>query len=657
MAGINYIYVEDMPAPKPSLPERILRRPGAKATEDPMETPRHADIRSVRNSECFDAEYYLERYPDVKRAGADPAWHYLHHGWKEGRDPSADFHTRFYLETYPDAAAAGMNPLHHYATIGQAAGYRTSADAPLRAWLEEEVKIIAASGLFDEEYYRAAHPRIPPGVTDLVGHYCQWGWRKGSDPSENFHSRFYLTRHPDVRKSGMNPLLHYISSGAAESRPCQDRSNPWHEDPSYFRQTDADIRLVAFHAGTEWTESTSPAPARHRASPALEIAEAAKTARSHGISAWCFTRDASSPTPPGSYIEKLLSDPRIDIGFLIALDLRRETLHENTLETLQRAFRDNRYQTFGEQPVLLLVLPPEPNGITATMAKLTGLTGAGQRSQPFLIARTDEASPEQPDAWSTLGIQATLDWPHDRHLRSEGMYAPRTIQGASTIPYRVIAGQSMATIYHGRRGPMPCYRVVNVGQDGWDGRSKRCIRYTRFNLPDYRQWLEAAIEETRDTLPADRRMVFIDAWNEHHRGAVLEPDPELGHGKLNETVRTLLRLPKDRPCPPVSVVVPGSAPTACLRQRLACIYGQTYLNCEVLLVDDGASAETTALFEACVQRHTSRDHPYPTCLRHRQRLPPMGRRHTVRQGSIHLDRRRPGASLQRLSGTDASLLH
>jgi len=113
MAGINYIYVEDMPTPKPSLPERILRRPGAKATEDPMETPRHADIRSVRNSECFDAEYYLERYPDVKRAGADPAWHYLHHGWKEGRDPSADFHTRFYLETYPDAAAVGMNPLHH----------------------------------------------------------------------------------------------------------------------------------------------------------------------------------------------------------------------------------------------------------------------------------------------------------------------------------------------------------------------------------------------------------------------------------------------------------------------------------------------------------------------------------------------------------------
>jgi len=465
------------------------------------------------------------------------------------------------------------------------------------------VKIIAASGLFDEEYYRAAHPRIPPGVTDLVGHYCQWGWRKGSDPSENFHSRFYLTRHPDVRKSGMNPLLHYISSGAAESRPCQGRSNPWHEDPSYFRQTDADIRLVAFHAGTEWTEPTSPAPARHRASPALDIAEAAKTARSHGISTWCFTRDASSPTPPGSHIEKLLSDPRIDIGFLIALDLRRETLHENTLETLQRAFRDNRYQTFGEQPVLLLVLPPEPNGITATLAKLTGLTGAGQRPQPFLIARTDEASPEQPDAWSTLGIQATLDWPHDRHLRSEGMYAPRTSQGASTIPYRVIAGQSMATIYHGRRGPMPCYRVVNVGQDGWDGRSKRCIRYTRFNLPDYRQWLEAAIEETRDTLPADRRMVFIDAWNEHHRGAVLEPDPELGHGKLNETVITLLGLPKDRPCPPVSVVVPGSAPTACLRQRLACIYGQTYLNCVVLLVDDGASAETTALFEACVQHH------------------------------------------------------
>ena len=34
----------------------------------------------------FDAKRYLEKNPDVKRAGADPYKHFLTHGVKEGRD-------------------------------------------------------------------------------------------------------------------------------------------------------------------------------------------------------------------------------------------------------------------------------------------------------------------------------------------------------------------------------------------------------------------------------------------------------------------------------------------------------------------------------------------------------------------------------------------
>ena len=52
----------------------------------------------------FDPAYYLDRNPDVRRAGLDPLQHFLNHGWTEGRDPSAGFSTAGYLAANPDVA-------------------------------------------------------------------------------------------------------------------------------------------------------------------------------------------------------------------------------------------------------------------------------------------------------------------------------------------------------------------------------------------------------------------------------------------------------------------------------------------------------------------------------------------------------------------------
>jgi hypothetical protein len=35
----------------------------------------------------FDPTWYLEKYPDVKSAGVDPAEHYVRYGAREGRLP------------------------------------------------------------------------------------------------------------------------------------------------------------------------------------------------------------------------------------------------------------------------------------------------------------------------------------------------------------------------------------------------------------------------------------------------------------------------------------------------------------------------------------------------------------------------------------------
>lgn len=61
----------------------------------------------------FDPDFYLTTYPDIGAAGVDPFEHYLHWGYREGRDPSAAFDTKYYLRRYLDGDLA-ENPLLHY---------------------------------------------------------------------------------------------------------------------------------------------------------------------------------------------------------------------------------------------------------------------------------------------------------------------------------------------------------------------------------------------------------------------------------------------------------------------------------------------------------------------------------------------------------------
>lgn len=80
------------------------------------------DYLIIRNSSYFDPAYYLLEYKDVRLADVDPLWHFVKHGWKEGRNPSFRFDTSFYLMQYPDVRDSGINPLVHYIKYGQFEG-------------------------------------------------------------------------------------------------------------------------------------------------------------------------------------------------------------------------------------------------------------------------------------------------------------------------------------------------------------------------------------------------------------------------------------------------------------------------------------------------------------------------------------------------------
>ena len=85
---------------------------------------------------AFDPKYYLAKNADVARQLAglqgyerDRAalQHFIGHGAREFRNPSALFDLRAYVKAYPDVAASGANPLLHYRTHGKAEGRQAFA--------------------------------------------------------------------------------------------------------------------------------------------------------------------------------------------------------------------------------------------------------------------------------------------------------------------------------------------------------------------------------------------------------------------------------------------------------------------------------------------------------------------------------------------------
>jgi glycosyltransferase involved in cell wall biosynthesis len=89
---------------------------------------------------------------------------------------------------------------------------------PAHFLLQENIKLIAASGLFDRNWYLEQYPDVRASGLDPLVHYLKYGANEDRDPNPLFDTDWYLDRYPDVRAAGANPLAHYLQHGAAEGR-------------------------------------------------------------------------------------------------------------------------------------------------------------------------------------------------------------------------------------------------------------------------------------------------------------------------------------------------------------------------------------------------------------------------------------------------------
>ena len=123
------------------------------------------------------------------------------------------------------------------------------------------------------------------------------------------------------------------------------------------------------------------------------------------------------------------------------------------------------------------------------------------------------------------------------NLATEDAWCPETDPGfqGAILDYRAAVNACMKDLPNA----FPVYRGV---MPSWDNTARRMERGTSWinSSPEaYGQWLRDAISLTCRDQPPDRRLIFINAWNEWAEGAHLEPDTRHGYRYLEETARAL----------------------------------------------------------------------------------------------------------------------
>ncbi|MDO9216216.1 MAG: glycosyltransferase family A protein, partial [Lacisediminimonas sp.] len=82
----------------------------------------------------------------------------------------------------------------------------------------DDAGLIAASGMFDPEWYCNEYPDVLQSGLEPFAHFLLVGLRLLRNPGPRFDCRWYLDANPDVAADGKHPLQHYLRFGSKEGR-------------------------------------------------------------------------------------------------------------------------------------------------------------------------------------------------------------------------------------------------------------------------------------------------------------------------------------------------------------------------------------------------------------------------------------------------------
>lgn len=203
-------------------------------------------VAAVSASGLFDPAWYLATYPEIGAFPLGPLLHFCQHGMREHRDPGPNFSTRKYCESVPEAATAPLPPFLH-------ALAHASLDRDWPLWQPDDMgaleALVAWSGLFDEPWYLRRHPDVARSGIPPLRHFVQHGASELRDPGPGFDSELYAETYAYDRAAYSSPIEHYLRVGRLSGHLATGPSRYERWIALYDALTPADVAHIQAEAG------------------------------------------------------------------------------------------------------------------------------------------------------------------------------------------------------------------------------------------------------------------------------------------------------------------------------------------------------------------------------------------------------------------------
>ncbi len=204
-------------------------------------------------------------------------------------------------------------------------------------------------------------------------------------------------------------------------------------------------------------------------------------------------------------------------------------------------FGDERYIRVDGRPVLFVYRPssiPDSRQYLDIWANECAALGL---SAPYVVAVLTRGAAHPAEFGMDAGVERVLhDWTAGGAPEIKEQLEPYEPINGSVLSYDDVAdfyiAQTAAKEFDYFRSLVPMWD--NTARYGSEALVVHGSTPERFQ-----EWLESIIQFTKQTLPADRRFVLVNAWNEWAEGAHLEPDTRYGYAYLNAIGRALSGIP------------------------------------------------------------------------------------------------------------------
>ena len=500
----------------------------------------------------FDLRHYVGQSEAVAVSGENPLIHYLRTGWREGLEPHPLFAGAWYLEQNPDAAGAEIAPLMHYVLTGavegrdphplfDTAGYlkqirgRLRAADPLSDFLAfgaRELK--SANPRFDPSGYLAQTGGSPQARANPLLHYLAVGAYQGLRPAPDFDEAAFFIAHPQAAASPLSALDYWLrnrsegSNGPAATGPAMTASALYADlrrarapDPeAYGNPAYAAVRRPRFAADTP-ADARVVAIRRSQPSDGLAVAHALPSYQGHqqpripadGLEQ-SLARDVGLARRYGLFgfcheVADAAAAAMVSAGeFPFCLAWEGSSDPAPALSALGAALAAPAMIRIEGRPVLVLQPGADPAAWRAPAEPFGGLfiVQRGGSPAPGFDAHLPEPPPRPPDGppgpiinsdFRGLVLDAAAVAAEQIARGVEDAEFPLAVAGRDTTP----RSQDNPTVWHGA-----CPGLLQAV-------------------------LEAAADDLRGR-PAERRLIFLQAWNDWESGAAIAPDLRFGHGWL-----------------------------------------------------------------------------------------------------------------------------